>query len=338
MPYQIKLWCFTFIASLLSANDAFATGTTTSNICGIRGAANELVACPSPSITHGNSSPYEAESGFWGSRSDPGVASIPIHAFNKCRYVDNTGTNGLFVPYRTEMEWLAFIDRFTTKPDVMTLSTCALPLSVTIPPNAACLSPSPSGVSYNLGYGRTNTTTSRTATFTCCSASGCGAGQQWTQTAVATYLALNSDVDTPSWKLTNLTYSGAPPAPTCTPTSQTQTLACPAGYTGTWTQKRDYTCPAATWGAWYDTAKTCTVIVPVVNGKCGSLNGITNLSPNYPRTTILSSSNSCAVGTLDNVHKAGRNGGDIWAWTCLGKGGGSNASCWAQQKEKMHSR
>ncbi len=49
-------------------------------------------------------------------------------------------------------------------------------------------------------------------------------------------------------------------APTCTPTSETQTVACPDRYpTGTHTQQRNYTCAngVGTWGPWSDASDTC---------------------------------------------------------------------------------
>jgi hypothetical protein len=53
------------------------------------------------------------------------------------------------------------------------------------------------------------------------------------------------------------------PATSCTPGSQTASIACPAGYTGVHMQQRDFTCPGSVWGAWFDLSDTCAAPLPV---------------------------------------------------------------------------
>lgn len=348
---RAALFVICMLSVLALAGAAQADGT--SNECGILGLGNGLAACPSPAVLHGNSIPFNSESGFVGARSDPGSAPYPIFAFDKCRYVDNISSppESLFVPFNAQNEWLAFINRFTSAPDFISLTTCAVPYTPTLYPNSQCNSPVPASQNVNnLGYARTGTISpAQTASFQCtvyglCDINGCGADQTWTQTATATYIALNADVDSPSWSPHSLVYTGIPPAPnpapspSCTPDSQTQTLPCPAGdNSGTHVQQRDYTCPAATWGAWYNTTNTCE---PTHHSACGPYNG-TCLGNAYEGMWVpylmCGTGNTASAPTLtgnctsfDPLCSGGAFGmGCTYTWTCTGTGGSSAVACWA---------
>jgi hypothetical protein len=142
------------------------------------------------------------------------VAGVPVDAWNYCRYIDNFDpVNSLFVPFRTDIEWVAFRDNH---PPLISLAHCARPTTVfAIPPSSACISPSPVSVPVSLPYDRTGAIRTFTASFSCDSAAG-----SWVQSARARYSALDADVadpnpitsPQPSWKLIDIIYEGSPPA------------------------------------------------------------------------------------------------------------------------------
>jgi|GEM_PF-3709547 len=89
------------------------------NICRLAGAGMGFDGCPYP-VWRGNSfDSYDLNTGYsfralddtryWGVRLDPGVARVPIHAFDKCYYVDNRSDKAFFVPIKTSMEWMSFL-------------------------------------------------------------------------------------------------------------------------------------------------------------------------------------------------------------------------------------
>ena len=100
------------------------------NICRILGAGLGFEGCPYPVWRNNTFDSYDLntgysfkalnDSGFWGARLDPGIARTPIHAFNKCYYVDNNSRQAFFIPFKTDMEWTAFLK--------------ALPAGVTVRP------------------------------------------------------------------------------------------------------------------------------------------------------------------------------------------------------------
>ena len=46
---------------------------------------------------------------YCGAKSDAPSAVAPIEAWDICRWVDNTSPSAIFVPFRTSLEWTAFI-------------------------------------------------------------------------------------------------------------------------------------------------------------------------------------------------------------------------------------
>ena len=233
-------------------------------------------------------------------RADPGMAGPPIDVWNFCRYVDNYGTNSLFVPFRTSPEWVAFVNH---REPGLTLVTCSRPGSVNVPsdyptyPNPTGLQDLPLNPWYNaelacdtgqeisvsLAYARTGTTITSTEQFTCtvkglcddAAPPNCGADQNWQLTATATLTAgvAPDSAATPvsgGWMLTNVVYAGTKPPPNPAPTP--------------------------------------------IDGQCGSANG----TP----VSAAPSSELCAVGAASAV-----NGSGPWTWTCAGSNGGTDANC-----------
>ncbi len=52
------------------------------------------------------------------------VAKTPIDVFGMCRYLSNTSSNDVFVPFRTQQEWTAFLNN---PPAGVTAKPCSLP-------------------------------------------------------------------------------------------------------------------------------------------------------------------------------------------------------------------
>jgi hypothetical protein len=89
-------------------------------------------------------------------------------------------------------------------------------------------------------------------------------------------------------------------APTCTPSSETQSLSCPSGQTGIITQSRTSTCPdqygAPVWGSWVNTSTTCVSPPPVV-----ALVPDQALFATIPKPSINISASSPSITSGDSV-------------------------------------
>jgi N-acetylneuraminic acid mutarotase len=253
-------------------------------------------------------------------RSNSGQAPAPIDAWERCRYVDNASATSFFVPFKSDIEWLAFIGG---SPSDLSLVTCARPATMSIVPSADCSTPSPASEPVGLPYARTGTTLSRSATFACVpSEDGCPG---WTQTVEVTYTALNSDIVNPSWLAGTPTYLGSPPDPelcsmdgACGPAHGAAVPSAPSSGlcdtgdasavsgSGPWA----WTCAGTNGGS----DASCTAPISAQAGVCGPANGV--------EAAEAPSSGLCTTGTASAI-----SGSDPWNWTCAGIGGGEDASC-----------
>jgi hypothetical protein len=103
------------------------------DICRILGSGDGLAACPFPVWRENSFDSFDLNTGttytaytatkFIGARSDPGAGRVPIHAFDKCFYVDNNSDRSYFVPFRTNAEWTAFI---SNHPAPLILRPCTI--------------------------------------------------------------------------------------------------------------------------------------------------------------------------------------------------------------------
>jgi len=83
-----------------------------------------MPACPTRATNMGDDTAITTS--YSGLRSNAGwTALTPIDVFNYCRYVDNSSTNGFFVPFNSAMEWSAFMKNFPT--NSLWLTHCARP-------------------------------------------------------------------------------------------------------------------------------------------------------------------------------------------------------------------
>jgi len=91
-----------------------------------RGAhASSMLSCASvPSVCGDQTS--NAASGAYGLRINPGIASTPIDVHGLCRYIDNLSGNGYFIPFKTSLEWSAFLN---TNVAGINKTHCARPFS-----------------------------------------------------------------------------------------------------------------------------------------------------------------------------------------------------------------
>ncbi len=152
-------------------------------------------------------------------RSDQGAAACPVDIWNalreskSCRYVDNKSSPGvsIFVPFRTEVEWKAFLDN---KPAYISIENCTRGLATSIPPDANCLPVPPATsvppVQISLPYARWDQNTNsgaapvtKTVFFNCLDTNG----QPWAEQAQQTFTANDSDVYSPGWQGGPITYS-----------------------------------------------------------------------------------------------------------------------------------
>jgi hypothetical protein len=265
---------------------------------------------------------------FIGMRSDPGGSIGATDVWGVCRYVDNSSAStSFFVPFSSALEWGEFLAH---PPSYAVLSTCARPFNDIIRPDATCAPATPEMQSVDLPYGRTGDVVTRAVEFGCVGAgSDCDGGAlDWKQQATATYVALNSDVDTPSWKLKSITYAGIAPK-ACVPgacgaaagvavkTAPKSNLCAAGKSTAVTTDGTNYM-----WGCLNSSGgKPTACSAPVlVNAKCGTADGVS--ASDAPVTGLCKVGNPSAVGKF----------GSSWTWTCTNPLGGPVASCSAPVK------
>jgi len=100
-------------------------------ICRVAGAGLGFNSCPLPiwrentfdtyNLNTGEVSINYSETGFLAARIDPGMGAVPIHAFDKCYYLDNRSKSAIFVPFKSDQEWTAFIQNH---PSGISLTPC----------------------------------------------------------------------------------------------------------------------------------------------------------------------------------------------------------------------
>lgn len=158
-------------------------------------------------------SPYQ------GSRISAGRAQSPIDVWGICRYIDNREAEAYFAPFKTAEEWRSFIAHV---PHGLEMSTCARAESHTyrLAGDALCRAVSRT---ISLPYRRTGESLSTSVSLDCSplcwtndTTNNTVCGSRWTMRATLDFLAMNADVDDPSWREVT-TYTGAPPVPDCDP-------------------------------------------------------------------------------------------------------------------------
>jgi hypothetical protein len=169
--------------------------------------------CPSsdPDLAVTTSGGYDAV------RSDFGQAAVAIDAFinnttERCRYVDNntTSNESIFVPFRSGLEWNAFI---MNAPSFTDPWLCSRTMSTSIPPDPTdtnCHDPKPTSQPVTLPYARwPDPTTGQPPQQTVQVSFQCtdDSGNPWQEKATAVYQGLNSDTNNPSWQLVSLVYT-----------------------------------------------------------------------------------------------------------------------------------
>ncbi len=115
------------------ASPAYSYPVQPDYICRVAGGGIGFNGCPLPiwrsntfdtyNLNTGETSITYSETQLWGARIDPGAAVVPIHAFDKCYYLENHSKASLFVPFKTDQEWTAFLQNH---PPQIRLTKCLL--------------------------------------------------------------------------------------------------------------------------------------------------------------------------------------------------------------------
>lgn len=194
---------------------AFALNPLFAHATGTQGSASTTATTVINSLTHDECSitgsagvacgTITSNATYKAGRLDPGNSTAPIDAWNTCRYVDNTSTNGTSHPifWNSAQEWQAICTG--SHPDLR-VTTCARPYTPTIPPGPACGSPVLKTPAAQLPYARTGAAgVVETAQYTCTNTpSGCTNSVNWVENVSATYLPNQASPDVassnPSWK------------------------------------------------------------------------------------------------------------------------------------------
>jgi hypothetical protein len=116
-----------FLLAFFSLSSAKADDVV-SGICALNGVStNNLAGCPSGAGTGYETSIKAIVEGnpYQGARSE-GAARAPIDAYGRCRWIVNAGSQAVFVPFRTAVEWDAFLN-WASGQSEFTVYDCALP-------------------------------------------------------------------------------------------------------------------------------------------------------------------------------------------------------------------
>jgi len=239
-------------------------------------------------------------------KSDLGNAACPVDIWNalsesrSCRYVDNSSSPAasIFVPFRTEAEWKAFLDN---KPAYITIEDCTRGLATSIPPdpqgNCRPVPPATSvpPVQISLPYARFDKPNNKgalpvteTVTFSCLDTNN----NPWTEQAQQTFTANDSDVYPPGWQGGPITYSSGPANGNCAPLMDSGDdcdRPLPAGTNGEvctekcmcWTNDLTYTwaCAGGTWNMVGGNTGPCFLGDTPITLADGSTKTVTELKP-----------------------------------------------------------
>src|SRR5687768_2402033 len=121
---KVLALAFLFFLGLAAFTSA---GEMPSRQCAITLAAPDTLEDPNEERACPPFTPFQAigTDDYDAVRSNAGQAGVPIDVWNRCRYVDNFDFDKpLFVPFKSELEWDAFISGY---PYFMSLETCARP-------------------------------------------------------------------------------------------------------------------------------------------------------------------------------------------------------------------
>ncbi len=323
--------------------------------CSLGSSGNDLATCPFTSggghvtttaALTGNGSCVGGS--YCGARS-MGTAVLPIDIWTICRWVDNSGSEAYFVPFKSAREWTSFVATANAHglPGV-SLTHCARPSGPTAtfavsPPYAGCTS---SQINAPNVYGRTGISLSPvpgiSRNFTC--HNGLTAIQSRLQ-----WIAGDADLVSPGHISWNRNFKFSPDLTltadgqlrstsinqgdeveldwTASPSSGT-TCVAGGGWHGSKSAQGTYidtplvttTYTLACTGSNTLTSTTSVAVVvippppPPGNGACGSANGASFSSA--------PTSGLCSAGTASAVSGSGP-----WNWSCSGSNGGTAASC-----------
>ena len=162
--------------------------------------------------------------GYDAVRSDPGNATAPIDAWatnpspppqpiEYCRYVNNSGAQSIFVPFKSKEEWTAFLNHL---PSLVSVQHCSRKHTFTIYPSqdGSCTNASPASIDVTFPYQPYDQVNHKGVTLTISPDQQftCNPGpNQWIQTALVQSTGLDSDSNDPSWTdPPTVTYSGGP--------------------------------------------------------------------------------------------------------------------------------
>lgn len=114
------------------------SGSDTGDVTGCGGAADGSGYLTTTAAVKGNGTCTDTS--FCGARSF-GTAVAPIDAWGRCRWVDNAGNNSLFVPFRSDTEWLKF-EAAAQQIEGVEITHCARPYAETgAPATATAIAP-----------------------------------------------------------------------------------------------------------------------------------------------------------------------------------------------------
>lgn len=284
----------------------------------------------------------------WSARAGLGLARVAVDLDNVCRWVDRSPDNAeskeLFVPFKSNTEWHAFVNNAPAK--VVSLAACARP-SVIIPPNdpagnhenMVCYNQSGGvetlGRHYtNFAYGRVGenrTFKPANLAFSCYTLDQKGPFPKTVESITIVghsadrtdntgkKIGTSGNPANADWTVLSAKYST--PTAVCGAANGASLSAAPSG-----AQLCNYGAASAVGGSgpWTWTCRglkntaSCTAYKPIA-GTCGSANG-------KSLTTAPTATELCSTGTASGVSGSGP-----WTWTCSGLYGGIGASCSAQK-------
>ncbi len=189
------------------------TGQLPCDQCDISGAL-QLPAC---NPTNDLNLAITTSGGYDAVRSDPGNATAPIDAWatnsnpppqpiEYCRYVNNSGTQSIFVPFKSAPEWAAFLNHL---PQLVSVQHCSRKHTFTISAGPACTNPSPATQNVTFPYQPYDQVNHQGASYTITPNPEftCNPGpNQWTETVVVKSTGLDADSNDPSWNPPTSTY------------------------------------------------------------------------------------------------------------------------------------
>lgn len=214
---RVKRYCVSYGALFPAAALLCLAGTAALDV-----GAGELLAdqCDLTDGTCFSNGAYVSPSGktpspYTAARSKPGASAGALDVWGICRYVDNTSSKEYFVPFKSVLEWSAFLPKAD---DSMTRVHCSRPQAgLIVYPSGACPSPSPTthAVSepdyHRWTFSAQAVWTAPVVAFTCSPNNPSDNTGSWTETATGTFEGRDSDTGD-SWARIHTAYMADPAA------------------------------------------------------------------------------------------------------------------------------